>query len=104
MCLSLSGVSTSTPTRGGVVKGIRAVSIMDTLLAGESPPQPSRDVQPLYPPVPAAAPPAHRARGRTPDWIKRIFDCAKRGHLEQLSTRYGLWADVTKSRIRSEIF
>jgi hypothetical protein len=87
-CLSLA--ATSSPTSRGVqqVKGIRAVSIMDTLLAGEAPP-PSPP-QPPCPPVPAPAAPSHRARGRTPDWIKRIFEFAKRGNLEQLVR---VWSD-----------
>lgn len=63
-----------------LVKGIRAVSIMDTLsqLAGTDLAVRHRSKAAL------PATPSPRTRGRTPDWIKRIFDFAKRGQLDQL--------------------
>ncbi|XP_059475788.1 uncharacterized protein LOC132196871 [Neocloeon triangulifer] len=80
-----------------LVKGIRAVNIMDTLsqLAGSealasTPPQHKMRYKVL--PATPASPPINsnpsriKSRGRTPDWIKRIFDYAKRGQLEQLRT------------------
>jgi hypothetical protein len=77
-----------------LVKGIRAVSIMDTLsqLAGTEALAASRRHQlrskAALPATPTPSSPTSaariRARGRTPDWIKRIFEFAKRGQLDQL--------------------
>ncbi|XP_065342692.1 uncharacterized protein LOC135941264 isoform X1 [Cloeon dipterum] len=93
----------SPPPASKMVKGIRAVSIMDTLsqLAGTESLAPAPTPAPrshlmhhkMLPATPVAPQPLNgrstpartvKSRGRTPDWIKKIFDYAKRGKLEQL--------------------
>jgi len=68
------------------IKGVRSVNIMETLsqLAGGGD---RRLLKSTLPATPMAAPSPSRGgrtRGRTPDWIKKIFDHAKRGQLDQL--------------------